>query len=75
MSAENKLKEKNFDLVVLNSLLDPEAGFQKDTNQVTILSKEKESIKTPVLSKEMLATQLLDRVSSLLENKINTTVV
>lgn len=75
LSAENKLKEKNFDLVVLNSLLDPEAGFQKDTNQVTILSKEKESIKTPVLSKEMLATQLLDRVSSLLENKINTTVV
>lgn len=28
-SAENKLKTKNFDFIVLNSLLDPEAGFQK----------------------------------------------
>ena len=69
LSAENKLIEKNFDFVVLNSLLDSEAGFQKDTNQVTILSKNKERIKTPVMSKEMLATQLLDRVCSLLENK------
>ncbi|WP_339902192.1 bifunctional phosphopantothenoylcysteine decarboxylase/phosphopantothenate--cysteine ligase CoaBC [uncultured Cyclobacterium sp.] len=71
LSAENKLIEKNFDFVVLNSLLDSEAGFQKDTNQVTILSNNKERIKTPVMSKEMLAIQLLDRVGSLLENKFD----
>ncbi|WP_339676424.1 bifunctional phosphopantothenoylcysteine decarboxylase/phosphopantothenate--cysteine ligase CoaBC [Cyclobacterium marinum] len=75
LSAENKLKEKNFDFVVLNSLLDSEAGFQKDTNQVTILSKNKENIKTPVMSKELLAIQLLDRIGSLLENKFDNTDV
>ncbi|MDO6439951.1 bifunctional phosphopantothenoylcysteine decarboxylase/phosphopantothenate--cysteine ligase CoaBC [Cyclobacterium sp. 1_MG-2023] len=74
-SAENKLKEKNFDFVVLNSLLDSGAGFQKDTNQVTILSKNNERIKTPVLSKEMLAIQLLDQIASLLENKFDNTDV
>ncbi|EPR65128.1 bifunctional phosphopantothenoylcysteine decarboxylase/phosphopantothenate--cysteine ligase CoaBC [Cyclobacterium qasimii] len=68
-SAEKKLVEKNFDFVVLNSLLDPEAGFQKDTNQVTILSKNGEKIKTPVLTKDMLALQLLDRIGSILENQ------
>jgi len=68
-SAEKKLIEKNFDFVVLNSLLDPEAGFEKDTNQVTILSKNGGKIKTPVLSKEMLAIQLLDRIASILENQ------
>lgn len=61
--------------MVLNSLLDSEAGFQKDTNQVTILSKNKENIKTPVMSKELLAIQLLDRIGSLLENKFDNTDV
>jgi len=68
-SAEKKLIDKNFDFVVLNTLLDPEAGFQKDTNQVTILSKNGEKIKTPVLTKDMLSIQLLDRVVTILENQ------
>jgi phosphopantothenoylcysteine decarboxylase/phosphopantothenate--cysteine ligase len=70
-SAEKKLREKNFDFVVLNSLLDPEAGFQKDTNQVTIISKDKEKIKTPVMSKEKLAVQLLERIERILEKTEN----
>ena len=74
-SAERKLNEKNFDFVVLNSLLDPEAGFQKNTNQVTILSKGKEKIKTPVLTKDKLATQILDRIASILENQKYNNVV
>ena len=39
-NARKKLKNKKFDLIVLNSLKDPEAGFMKDTNKITILSKE-----------------------------------
>lgn len=35
--ARAKLVSKNFDLVVLNSLADPGAGFAHDTNQVTLV--------------------------------------
>ena len=35
--ARAKLTRKNFDLVVLNSLADPGAGFAHDTNQVTLV--------------------------------------
>ncbi|GAA4018565.1 hypothetical protein GCM10022408_35450 [Hymenobacter fastidiosus] len=35
--ALDKLHRKNFDLVVLNSLRDPGAGFRHDTNKVTLL--------------------------------------
>jgi phosphopantothenoylcysteine decarboxylase/phosphopantothenate--cysteine ligase len=70
-SAEKKLKEKNFDFIVLNSLLDPEAGFQKDTNQVTIVSKDEKKIKTPVMSKEKLAVQLLERIERIMDKKGN----
>ena len=35
--AQAKLVSKNFDLVVLNSLADPGAGFAHDTNQVTLV--------------------------------------
>lgn len=40
-NALKKLKAKNFDLIVLNSLNDPGAGFGYDTNKVTILDGQK----------------------------------
>ena len=38
-SAKAKLKKKNFDMIVLNSLKDKGAGFAHDTNKVTIFDK------------------------------------
>lgn len=38
-NAQQKLKSKNFDLIVLNSLKDDGAGFSHDTNKVTIIGK------------------------------------
>ena len=38
--ALDKLHRKNFDLVVLNSLRDPGAGFRHDTNKVTLLAAD-----------------------------------
>ncbi|UYZ65144.1 phosphopantothenoylcysteine decarboxylase [Hymenobacter weizhouensis] len=38
--ALDKLRRKNFDLVVLNSLRDAGAGFRHDTNQVTLLEAD-----------------------------------
>ena len=38
-NAQQKMKKKNFDLIVLNSLQDSGAGFQHDTNKITIIDK------------------------------------
>jgi phosphopantothenoylcysteine decarboxylase / phosphopantothenate---cysteine ligase len=40
-NAVKKLKSKNFDLIVLNSLNDQGAGFGHDTNKVTIIDSQK----------------------------------
>ncbi|MHA6247073.1 bifunctional phosphopantothenoylcysteine decarboxylase/phosphopantothenate--cysteine ligase CoaBC [Pontibacter sp. CAU 1760] len=39
-NAREKLQKKNLDMIVLNSLNDPGAGFRHDTNKVTILEPE-----------------------------------
>ncbi|MER3127536.1 phosphopantothenoylcysteine decarboxylase, partial [Bacillus pumilus] len=40
-NAQKKLIEKNADYILLNSLKDPNAGFNKDTNKIIILHKNK----------------------------------
>lgn len=40
-NAREKLVKKNFDLVVLNSLNDPGAGFRHDTNKIAIVERDK----------------------------------
>ncbi|NHE58386.1 bifunctional phosphopantothenoylcysteine decarboxylase/phosphopantothenate--cysteine ligase CoaBC [Cyclobacterium plantarum] len=71
-SAKNKLLNKNLDFIVLNTLLDPEAGFQKDTNKATLIFRNDEAIKTPVMTKEKLAKIILNQLETLIgttENK------
>lgn len=65
-NAKNKLQKKNLDMIVLNSLRDEGAGFQKDTNKVKILthSEQKEfSLK----SKDEVAKDILDFVETQLK--------
>jgi len=64
--AQRKLKEKNLDFIVANDVTRQDAGFAVDTNQVTILSREGEPLRLPLLSKEEVAEQILDRVAELL---------
>ncbi|HLQ99187.1 MAG TPA: bifunctional phosphopantothenoylcysteine decarboxylase/phosphopantothenate--cysteine ligase CoaBC [Sphingobacterium sp.] len=59
-NAKAKLKRKNLDLIVLNTLEDEGAGFGYDTNQVTILDKEGEIQNFPIKSKDDVANDLLD---------------
>ena len=40
VNAKKKLKLKNFDMIVLNSLQDEGAGFGHDTNKIMIIDKE-----------------------------------
>lgn len=39
-NARQKLQKKNLDMIVLNSLNDPGAGFAHDTNKITIIEEE-----------------------------------
>lgn len=65
-NAKEKLKKKNLDLIVLNSLADEGAGFESDTNIVTIIDTKGKSEKLPKLPKFDVANEILDRVKKLL---------
>ena len=57
--AQDKLRRKNFDLVVLNSLRDAGAGFGHDTNQVTVLDAANQFVNFTLQSKAELARGLV----------------
>jgi len=60
-----KLTRKGVDLVVLNDVTTPGAGFDHDTNEVTLLT-ESETVELPLISKRAVAQAVLDKVLSLL---------
>jgi phosphopantothenoylcysteine decarboxylase/phosphopantothenate--cysteine ligase len=59
-NAREKIVSKNIDMVVINNPLVPGAGFETDTNIVTILNKNGEIINYPKMSKEEIANNILD---------------
>lgn len=61
-NAQGKLKRKNFDLVVLNSLQDPGAGFRYDTNKVTLFDQNGDKQVFPLKSKEEVAEDIKNAV-------------
>ena len=64
--ARKKLQSKNADIIVLNSLNDPGAGFGFDTNQVTIFEKNGAEIPYGQKSKQAVAHDIVDRIIKLL---------
>ncbi len=61
-NAKTKLKKKNLDLIVLNSLRDKGAGFKTDTNKVTLITKDNKVIPFPVKTKKEVATDILKQI-------------
>ncbi|CDD84525.1 flavoprotein [Bacteroides sp. CAG:462] len=59
--AQNKLRRKNLNFIVLNSLRDAGAGFRHDTNKITILDAEG-STAYPLKSKKEVAADIVDRL-------------
>jgi phosphopantothenoylcysteine decarboxylase/phosphopantothenate--cysteine ligase len=57
-----KLKKKNLDFIVLNSLNDPGAGFQTDTNKITIIDKHNNLFIFELKTKELVAVDIVDRM-------------
>ncbi len=68
-NAQKKLKEKNLDLIVVNDVTKPGAGFGQDTNQVKILFPTGEVKDLPLMSKEEVSQSILDEVVKLLKQK------
>ena len=64
--ALNKLKSKNADLVVLNSLNDEGAGFGHDTNKITIFEKDGMETSYERKPKQQVAKDIVDRIVKLL---------
>lgn len=63
-NALSKLKNKNLDMIVLNSLNDQGAGFGYDTNQVTIIMADGAETEVPLKSKKDVAAVILDVISA-----------
>lgn len=61
--AEAKLKKKNFDFIVLNSLRDEGAGFGVDTNKVTILGADGSRKESPLMTKAEIARLIVATVA------------
>ena len=61
--ALEKLKKKNLDMIVLNSLTDDGAGFKVDTNKITILTDKGETIAYPLKSKKEVAEDIVDKIT------------
>lgn len=59
--AQDKLRRKNLDFIVLNSLRDAGAGFRHDTNKVTIIS-ESDIKEYPLKSKAEVAKDIVDEL-------------
>jgi phosphopantothenoylcysteine decarboxylase / phosphopantothenate---cysteine ligase len=66
-NAAEKLRSKNLDFIVLNSLQDEGAGFNHDTNKISILSPDGSSIDYPVKNKAEVATDIINHLSALMK--------
>ncbi len=61
-NAQKKLRKKNLDLIVLNSLNVPGAGFNTDTNQVKIIDRNNNVTPFELKSKQEVAADILSQI-------------
>lgn len=62
VNAKNKLRDKNADLIVLNSLNDTGAGFGHDTNKVTIFDRKGNEFKFGIKTKKAVAEDIVQAI-------------
>jgi phosphopantothenoylcysteine decarboxylase/phosphopantothenate--cysteine ligase len=64
-NAEKKIKSKNFDLIVLNSLQDAGAGFGHDTNKITLIDAKNNATEFNLKSKKEVARDIVKAIIDL----------
>jgi phosphopantothenoylcysteine decarboxylase/phosphopantothenate--cysteine ligase len=65
--AKAKIKNKNLDFIVLNSLNDKGAGFKNDTNKITLIDKHTKITKFELKSKQDVAIDIVQKVIELVK--------
>ena len=65
---QRKLQEKNLDLIVVNDILGSQTGFDVETNQVTLIDGNGNTV-LPLMTKEATANRIWDKVVSLLQER------
>lgn len=68
-NAERKIRSKNLDMIVLNSLSDPGAGFGTDTNIITMIRPDGESKSLPLMQKTEVAREIMHEIAEMLKNQ------
>lgn len=68
-NAKKKLKEKNLDMIVLNSLKDKGAGFETDTNKITIIGKNGKEKLFGLKTKAEAARDIAEEIITALKKK------
>lgn len=63
-NSRKKLEKKNLDMIVANNLKVAGAGFQTDTNVVTMITRDGET-ELPLMNKEEVAYHLIDQILSM----------
>ncbi len=61
-NAQAKLRQKGLDLIVANDVSARDAGFEVDTNRVTLLWADGQSETLPLLSKAEVAERIIERL-------------
>jgi phosphopantothenoylcysteine decarboxylase / phosphopantothenate---cysteine ligase len=61
-NARKKLTSKNADLIVANDVTAEGAGFDSDTNVVTLFARDGRDLALPKMSKREVAQRILDEV-------------
>ncbi len=64
-AAKYKLKKKNLDIIVLNSLKDKGAGFKHNTNKISIVHRDGSINEYPLKTKKEVAKDVIDTLISL----------
>jgi phosphopantothenoylcysteine decarboxylase/phosphopantothenate--cysteine ligase len=65
-NARKKLKSKNLDLIILNSLRDAGAGFKNPTNKISIFFKDGRVLHFPLKPKREVAQDIIDAIISII---------
>lgn len=66
-NAKAKLKGKDLDIIVANDITAADAGFDVDTNRVTLIDRRGKKEELQLMSKSEVAHKILDKVGTLLK--------